>query len=165
MSPRRIRPQLRKLTSKFHKPRKGDVFCFSFVEHEYYFGRVILDDLYLLGPKRMLLYFYNCISSEPKTIPELPLTKLLMNPIITTNDCWRLGYFLHLINKEIQSQEVLEKHCFNWVDFKKHVNEHGVEIVSIGEPCGDWALTTYTGIDLELQQAVGILPQWEKYTY
>jgi len=149
---------LRVLKKSRKKPKPGDVFVVQLRDDEYIFGRVIAIDADV-GFKtfgNVLLYFYRAFSGSKGDVPEIDCHELLIPPVITNRLGWVRGYFETVCHRALAPEDVLEKHCFYDMVFKKYVDEYGQELPQRMEPCGQDVLHSFRTIDDELSKALGI---------
>ena len=137
----------------------GDIFAMQPPNGSYLFGRVIEVDLpreRAPMPGASLIYIYRTTAESPT--PELSLLTrddLLVPPIFTNRLGWTRGYFVSVAHRELTADDLLPQHCFRrWTG--EYLDQFGKLRPGPVEPCGDWGLSSYRGIDDQVSDALGI---------
>ena len=154
------------------KVRPGDIFAFKLKPlNKWYFGRVIRTDASVATamPIETLVYIYNVSSDSKDNIPELDKKNLLIPPSLINNRGWLDGYFTTVDNKELTSEDVLERHCFRDgglpIVFEgrqypviRYYDEDRNEIKDPDQPCGRMGIGNHRTLDDDISEALGIPP-------
>ena len=113
------------------------------------------------GFPAILIYIYNK-TSDNKIIPELNLDSLLLAPQTINSRLWTMGYFETLENQPIKNHDFFKTHCFlkgHPIDKSKisYVDEYGKKLASRHEPCGEYGLVGFMGLDKLISRALEVL--------
>lgn len=148
---------MRILGKKRVTPKPGDVFAYLMPDGLYRYGRVIRVDAEVGGfPDGILVYLYRAVSRSKNEVPVLHASELLIPPVATNLQPWRLGYFEVVRSRRLEPADVLPQHCFYSDLFRKYYDEYGRELPARVEPCGGFGLCTVLGIDNRVSEALGI---------
>ena len=107
-------------------------------------------------PASYLIYVYSHRAAD-KVVDweQLRPDRLLLPPVWINRLPWTKGYFEALANEPIQSEDLLERHCFrDWAG--EYLDERGNRLVGAVEPCGDWGLSSYRWLDDQISDALGL---------
>ena len=139
---------------------KGDVFVMKLPPERYLFGRVLIVAAQLPAapmPNANLVYIYKWQSSRSSPdYSKLTPDSLLIAPVWTNRLGWSKGYFHTVGNQPLLPQDMLTRHCFREFLSGRFLDEHGSSLSSESEPCGEWGLVSYQGIDRKISDALGI---------
>ena len=145
-------------------PVAGDIFAFQFVREPklHFFGRVIRDDVVMVGETYLLVYFYRT-SATTRTPPDLLSPDDLAAPPVLTGDIfWTTKrYFETVAHRELKPSDKLPRHVFRHVGKNRYVSEDGVQVPDPApeEPVGIYALETNLGLEeLLMEPLLGIEP-------
>lgn len=136
--------------------RAGDIFALRLAGHPYLFGRVVRTDA-KVGPidGLILIYLYRAMSHDKDKIPDLPVSNLLVPPLMTNRLPWSRGYFVTLVNRPLVKADVLHQHCFE--DSRgRFYDETGNELGYRVEPVGEFGVHSFRTIDDAVSDAMGI---------
>ena len=96
--------------------RIGDIFV-AHAKGKYLVGRVIMVDATLSQTatygKLNLIYMYDfTLDNVDEQIPQLSVDRVLGPPYATNNQGWLQGYYQTIMNRPLESDQVLPQHCF-----------------------------------------------------
>jgi hypothetical protein len=141
---------------------EGDVFVFRPKGRPFYYGRVVKPDTWvvdLMNRKPVwrgcLIYLYRIHSTEPVMPRALPLTELLLPPLIVQLQAWRVGLFQRVGLMPFSRADRFARHCFKLPDGSR-LDESGKPIRRRTGPCGDYGLTPIRGLDDKIHTALGL---------
>lgn len=155
------------------KPSAGDLFVCNMRGKRWVAGRVVHTDCRMMsdGPgHEPLLYFYRLEFNDPSQLAPPFKPDLLVPPIITDFEGWRLGYFQTIGNYPLLAEERLERHYFLRGLRARCHDPDAVYVDEYGEQGprprqGDyWDMVGLSGlalIDDILSEALGIAPAAE----
>ncbi len=150
---------LQQLKSSRRKPRPGDVFAMQLPDDRFLFGRVIDTEAQPgFGPATAVLIYVYSVRSETCELPDrsqLRPDRLLVSPMMTNRLPWSRGYFETIANVPLDSEDVLDQHCFLSAVRGRYFDERGQEVSGPIEPVGDYGLHSYRTIDDEISDALG----------
>jgi hypothetical protein len=146
---------LKVLKKTRHAPQPGDIFVMQPDDH-FLFGRVINTQANPLGVGGgILVYIYSTRSHSKLPPPNISPTQLLVPPLITNRQPWSKGYFEHVGNQPLGTEDVLKQHCF--VDTRGWFFDHmGSRLREQHHPVGQWGLHSYRTIDDDISKALNI---------
>jgi hypothetical protein len=108
-------------------------------------------------PGAYLVYIYETVARDerPPALGTLTPSRLLVPPLFINRLPWTRGYFETAGFADLEPDDRLAQHCFRdttgW-----YLDEAGHQLDALSEPCGDWALYSYTVLDDVLSDATGI---------
>jgi hypothetical protein len=82
--------------------------------------------------------------------------RLLVSPIMTNRLPWTRGYFETLANVPLEVGDVLPRHCFLSASRGRYFDDAGNELAGAIEPVGDYALHSFSTIDDQISDKLGI---------
>jgi Immunity protein 26 len=138
------------------KPKAGDIFVIRPIKHDYYFGRVINPNARILSWGGVLAYVYDIHSPEKRAPAVLSKARLLIPPRLLAFPCWTMGLAETIDHRELTEADILVKHCFYDVPFKRYVDENGTPLKRRIEPCGTYGITTPLGLGEHVSDALKI---------
>jgi hypothetical protein len=138
------------------RPKAGDIFVIRPIKHDYYFGRVINPKVDLLAFQGILAYVYDIHARDKEPPAALPQTRLLIPPLLLDYSCWTLGLAERVEQRELSAADVLPKHCFYNILFRRYSDEHGTILEKKIEPCGEYGVTLPRGLGSEVSKALKI---------
>jgi hypothetical protein len=138
------------------KPKAGDIFVIRPIKHDYYFGRVINPKVDQLGFQGILAYLYDIHAGDKQPPAALLPTRLLIPPLLLDFSCWTMGLVEKVGHRELSAVDVLPKHCFYSLFFRRYFDEHRTPLEKKIEPCGTYGITTPSGLGLDISKALGI---------
>ncbi|NJC85784.1 hypothetical protein HC030_25010, partial [Planosporangium mesophilum] len=147
-----LKPSRRRLTP-------GDIFVVGLPDETYIFGRVIRVDIpeeCAPTPRSNLIYIYRhrCRSKVPE-LAQLTPDRLLVPPLFTNRLGWSRGYFETVASQPLTPADLLPVHCFRtWTG--AFVDDAGNRLPAERQPCGDFALWSFRGVDDQISKALGI---------
>lgn len=136
--------------------KQGDIFALL-INDTYLFGRIVNDQVSMLGSHVALVYVYNIRSKSPN-IDSTRLTpdKLLLPPFIPSPSLWTKGYAVKTDFIPVQDDNLLKRHCFK-VNEDKYVDEFGSTITKQdSEYCNSWGIMGVGIIDDLISDAMRI---------
>ena len=135
----------------------GDIFAFHIADRPFMFGRLIFTNIYGPAPRSNLVYVYRATSDDPKRIPPLLCSDLLIPPTFVNQKPWTLGYFVTVAHRPLSvAQDLLPQHCFKRTGAVPFVDELGRALPRRHEPCGDFGVGNHRTIDDSISQALDI---------
>jgi len=152
------------IAKKQPRPIAGDVFLVNMAGRYWVLGRVIRVDAMYPGGWH-LVYFYKPPLEDPAKL-ELPHRPTLLIPYhVVSRSGWELGYFKTIMNRPLESKELLARHIFRvrpdddpsgwYVDeFDEKVDPPTSNDLSTPYR----GVTTYRSVDRELSRALGLKP-------
>lgn len=152
-----VKTRLQQLRAPHRMPRMGDVFVLRPEGRGYYFGRVVRTDASVHAAAGCLLVYIFGIESQVKKPPEhLSVTSLLIPPVITDYQAWRLCYFETVHNRHFGPRERLLSHCFRQPDADppRYFDEEGNVLARREGRCGIYALHGCLDIDAAVSTAL-----------
>jgi hypothetical protein len=140
------------------KVNLGDIFSFQLLKDKFHWGRVVSLTANVGGfDDCVLIYLYKTETEDGQTVPlSLSTDDLLLAPIATNELPWKKGYFQKVDNRKLANIDLLEKHCFYDVLFKKYFDDAGNQLDKKVEPCGFYGLDSYATIDDKVSEALGL---------
>jgi len=138
-------------------PKPGDIFVFQVEPDMFRFGRVIRTDA-RCGPIQgcILIYLYSTMSDDKHSIPDLNRDELLIPPILTATKPWTEGVFETVVNRQLETSDVLPIHCFEHGKGRgEYYDADNNELAGPIEPVGRYALGNHRAIDQEISKALG----------
>jgi len=105
-----------------------------------------------------LIYVFD-IRTDGTSIPaSLPVSKLLLPPIIVGRDLWLDGYAKHVVNREFYDGERFKRHCFKSLISNKpcYYDERARRVPKPFEPCVDGIISLAQGLDERIAKELGI---------
>jgi hypothetical protein len=143
-------------------PKVGDLFTYK-LRNIHGFGRVVRDDLEMMGFGLCLTYFYGSVSSTTR-IPALSPEDLLIPPVLLVKDSWQFGVFKFIRNQPQSEYDVLPHHCF-WDFLKKEtVNETGDKIICLCKEKSPYGFIGLSYIDSKLSSVLKVVDSEEEYS-
>lgn len=139
------------------EPREGDIFVMLPPDGQFLFGRVIDTNARPFGPdfRGVLIYIYRTRAAVKTPAPELRRSDLLIPPKMTNRLPWSRGYFEHLEERPLSSEDRLPQHCFKDT-LGGYRDQAGDVVPGPVEPVGLFALSSYRTIDDAISEALGI---------
>jgi hypothetical protein len=146
---------LRRLPKRRHRAATGDIFA----SVGWIFGRVVsVTACYSPWPERdgTLMYFSWPPAASPNPPERLLVNQLLFPPVVAVRSLWSNGVVMHVLNRPIEQNERLSKHCFEYggrVLGPRYFDENADRLPGRVEPCGKMGMFLEEGIDLEIRNA------------
>lgn len=156
-------PKTNMIRGKSNRKRRkvGEIFTFSVLEGEYYWGRVICLDVNMWGfDSQKLVYLYNISTHSTESIPPLDKNNLLIPPLGLANGFWSDGYFQTVAVLPLPDEDRFERHCFRSGirgsnEFRDEFNNPVDEPF---EPLGRGGAPNIRAVDTRISEALGIEP-------
>lgn len=123
------------------------------------FGRVVSTTAEIGSIKDcVLLYIYRARAATKLAPSELRPGELLVPPMMTNRLPWTKGYFEHLANRPLTSDDVLRTHCFvrAYANPPQYFDESGRRLDGPVDPVGEFGLQSFRTIDDQISKALGI---------
>lgn len=148
-------------SAKRREPQVGDVVRIPIGPSQWLFGRVLSTTAQASpfhDPRTLciLLYIFRHISSTG--VPPRPLlaADLLIPPVISCREPWRMGWFEFVENRPFDPGEVLAQHCFESIIWTpaRYFDETGRRLETRYEPCGLHGMITDHGLQEEIREAL-----------
>jgi hypothetical protein len=143
-------------------PVAGDIFAFQFVRKpkSHFFGRVVRDDVLMVGETYLLVYFYRT-SAPARTPPEsLSREDLAAAPVLMSDNFFtKARYFEIVAHRELNPKDKLSRHVFHDIMTDPYVSEDGAKVAkpSPKELVGNYAIITDVGLEkLLMKPLIGI---------
>jgi hypothetical protein len=143
-------------------PVAGDVFAFRFVRKpdRYFFGRIIRDDVVMVGETYLLVYFYRTSAPSPTPPESLSPRDLAVAPVLTGDVFWtKARYFETVARRELSPEDKLPRHLFWDIMRYRYVTEDGAKTTEPmpGELADTYAIITDVGLEkLLMKPLIGI---------
>ncbi|MDD2717660.1 MAG: Imm26 family immunity protein [Candidatus Wallbacteria bacterium] len=141
------------------KIRTGDIFYFQLKQKPdlYWFGRVVNNNAKIMNYSGItMVYIYSQPSRSADKLPELKPDKLLIPPQFINRIGWSKGYFVTILNKPIESNDLLPVNCFFNSITKKNFDDNGKEVNDPKPPFGFQSIGNYRTIEDDVCEALGI---------
>lgn len=144
------------------RPAIGDFFAVEVQGYGWLIGRVIMESPSQLpgvseAPfgETFLIYIYKKLyPAKPSVAPDPAYPELIMPPMVVARDMWSKGFAAPLVNRDIQANEVLPKHCFYERMSHTFFDEKGRVLDKISMPCSDNSVFFVEGLCLWLAKSL-----------
>lgn len=154
---------LRKIKSTRKRPQPDDIVSIAVSEDMWMFGRVVASDAsfdeYKTTKDAILFYLFNICSKDSAPPKLLPTSRLLVPPLLISDEGWQKGYFVFVENRNFFQGEKLAQHCFlsPGYYYPTYFDEYANKLAKKSEPCGLYVLTLIAGVEKCIRQRLAEL--------